>query len=285
MADNSVINVDQLVENVEKLHSLPTVYYRLDSAINDPHSSTSAIGEIISEDTGLSARLLKLANSAFFNFPSKVDTISMAVSIIGTRQIRDLALATSVVRLFDDIPDDIISMQDFWQHSIACGVCTRNLGYLQNASNAEAYFVAGLLHDIGSLAIYSQIPKAATKILEYINANHVSLTEVERKALKSDHAIIGSKLLKLWRLPPTLVEAVQYHHTPSKASVTTALIDSVHISDIVATAMMYGNSGDPMVPALDTAALERARVSENQLSKLVENMDKQYHEFIEIVMD
>lgn len=285
MADNSSINVDQLVDNVEKIHTLPTIYYRLDEAINNPSSSTSVIGEIISEDTGLSARLLKLANSAFFNFPSRVDTISMAVSIIGTRQIRDLALATSVINMFDGIPDDVINMQDFWKHSIACGVCSRSLGHLQNATNAETYFVAGLLHDVGSLAIYSQIPGAASKVLNYAREKQLSLTDVERKAFKADHATVGAKLLRRWKLPSHLVEAIQYHHTPSKAPIPNTLVDSVHIADIVATGMRYGNSGDLMVPVLDTNTLERTRTTENLLPKVVKSMNRQYKEFMEIVMD
>ena len=285
MSSVKKLDVNKIVENVEKLHSLPTIYHQLDKAINDPHSSTNQISAIISEDTSLTARLLKLANSAFFNFPSKVDTITMAVSIIGTRQIRDLALATSVIEMFDGIPENVINMESFWKHSIGCGVSARVLGNFRNSNNVETFFVAGLLHDLGSLAVYSQIPKAAKKILTYTKEKHVALVDVERKLMTADHPTIGSMLLKKWKLPHHLVEAVQYHHNPSKNLTPSDLCDTIHIADIISTGLALGDSGDTMVPKLDIDALSRSKITDSMLSKVVKTMDKQYQDFINIVLN
>ena len=285
MSSAKKLDVNKIVENVEKLHSLPTIYHQLDKAINDPHSSTNQISAIISEDTSLTARLLKLANSAFFNFPSKVDTITMAVSIIGTRQIRDLALATSVIEMFDGIPENVINMESFWKHSIGCGVCARVLGTFRNSNNVETFFVAGLLHDLGSLAVYSQIPKAAEKILGYAKEKHIALIDVERKLMTADHATIGSMLLKKWKLPHHLVEAVQHHHTPSKSLSPSDLCDTIHIADIISTGLALGDSGDIMVPKLDIDALSRSKITDTMLSRVVKTMDKQYQDFVNIVLN
>lgn len=284
MSDRKKIDVNQIIDNVEKLYSLPTIYHQLDAAINDPHSSTAQIGNIISEDTSLTARLLKLANSAFFNFPSKVDTITMAVSIIGTRQIRDLALATSVIEMFDGIPEDVINMESFWQHSIACGVSARVLGMMRHSNNVETFFVTGLLHDLGSLAIYSQAPKAAKKILDYVKGKQIALSDIEKKVMTADHSIVGSMLLKKWKLPHHLVEAVQHHHNPSAALTSSDLCDTIHIADVISTGLCLGNSGDPMVPKLDLDALQRSKVSETMLPKLLQTMDSQYQDFVSIVL-
>ena len=128
-----------------EIPSLPMIFTRIDEAVNNPRSSLADIGRIISEDSSLTARLLKIVNSAFYSFPSKIETISRAVTVVGTQQLRDLALATSVMKLFQGIPPDLINMEAFWKHSIACGVAARVLAAHKREANIERFFVAGIL--------------------------------------------------------------------------------------------------------------------------------------------
>lgn len=278
------MDAKKLVESVKKLYSLPNVYYQIDAAINDPNSSMGQIGAIISEDPALSARLLRLANSAFFNFPSKIDSISKAVSIIGTKQLRDLVLATSVVQLFKGIPGDVINMESFWRHSIACGVCARLLGTQLRENNVETYFVAGLIHDLGSLIMYSKIPESSKKIIAYCKAKEVLKSVVEAKALKFDHTEVGSLLLKSWQLPPNLIEAVACHHKPERSRNYTSLTDAVHISDFMVHALQYGASGEQFVPPLNEKAWERFGIADTVLPKIIGLLDKQYSDAVTIIL-
>jgi len=105
------ITLASLISSDVKIFSPPTIFLRLNDAVNNPRCSVTDFGNIISEDQGLTARLLKISNSAFYGYPSKIETISQAVLIIGTQQLRDLTLATSVVRLFEGIPEDLITME------------------------------------------------------------------------------------------------------------------------------------------------------------------------------
>jgi HD-like signal output (HDOD) protein len=176
------------------------IFTRIDEAVNNPRSSLADIGRIISEDSSLTARLLKIVNSAFYSFPSKIETISRAVTVVGTQQLRDLALATSVMKLFQGIPPDLISMEAFWKHSIACGVAARVRGSKREA-NIERFFVAGILHDIGRLILHAGSRLDAP---HWVVAMPVGIAlQGRNEELGFDHASLGRVLLEL-ELPASL---------------------------------------------------------------------------------
>ncbi len=216
------------------MSSLPEVFYRLREAVESPDSSFEEIGELIALDPGLSARLLRIVNSAFYGFPSKIDSIPHAASIIGTNQLLDLVLSTAVIRLFKNIPGKTISMRTFWEHSLSCGLGARIIANLKQEANPEGLFTAGLLHDIGILILCKKIPSLEKQALEFSQANHRGLYEAERLVMGFDHAIIGAGLLKLWKLPANLVEIVQYHHRNLPAHKNLSELRIVQAADALA---------------------------------------------------
>ena len=116
------ITPEELVKNVGELVSLPDVCIRVNQMVDDPNASAVAFGEVISQDPGLTARLLRIANSAFYGFSQEIDTVSRAVTIIGLGKLRDLVLATSTVDVFDKIPNELLTMENFWRHSLSCAL-------------------------------------------------------------------------------------------------------------------------------------------------------------------
>ncbi len=180
-----------LINDSGTVPSLPLIYEEITNTINDPNSSTNSIGDVISKDSGLTARLLRIANSALYNFPSTIDTISQAVIVIGIQQLRDLALGTSVVELFEGIADDLVNMDSFWRHSIACGIAARILATYRREANVERYFVAGVLHDIGRLIIYLKLSEEAREALVRCKGSGELLYKVEKEILGFDHAEVG----------------------------------------------------------------------------------------------
>src|SRR6185369_4373539 len=116
------LTLDRLVDETSTVYSLPLFYERLNETINHPRSSIDDISKIITEDQGLTARLRRLANSPMFGCYARVDSITKAVTTIGTQQLRDLALAASVMGVFKGIPDDLLNMTSYWRHCIACGI-------------------------------------------------------------------------------------------------------------------------------------------------------------------
>lgn len=279
------ITAEGLVRNVTKVYSLPSVYLELDRKINDPFANLEDIAAILLEDAGLSARLLRLANSALYSFPSRINTITRAITIIGTNQLRDLALATSVIALFKDIDQSKVNMELFWRHSIGAGIAARVIASYRGETNVERFYLMGLLHDIGRLIMYSQIPEVMQGLIARAHSNVAQLHDEERAALGFDHGRVGMLLLQGWRLPAQLVEAVGYHHTPVLSRSYALEASIVHVADILVNAAALGcSSGSHRVPKLDARAWEALGLSSALIPDILERVEQQYHDAVEIFL-
>ena len=274
---------ERIVRETHSLSSLPTVYYQLVEAIEKPTSSNRDIERILHSDSGLAARLLRIANCALYAFPSKIDTIGRAITVIGTAQLRELTLAASVIKMFDDIPNDVVNMQSFWTHSIACGICARALAGYRREPNTERLFVAGLLHDIGRVLMFSKIPQQAGEAMQQAAHTGELLFKVERELIGFDHAAVGYALLHQWKLPPQIVNAVHYHHRPALNNLNCdAAI--VHLADIITNAMQLGSSGEKNVPPLDSKAWDQIGLSPSILVPVTEQLMRQCDETIHTML-
>jgi putative nucleotidyltransferase with HDIG domain len=272
------MSLELLLKDVSSLPSLPLLYNRLDESINHPRSSIADIALILSEDQGLASRILKLANSPLFGYFSKIDTITQAVTIIGIQQVRDLALAISVMGLFKGIPEDLITMDRFWKHSIACALTARVLATSQRESNLERFFVAGILHDIGRLVMFLRIPDVCRDMIETAQQQRLCLYDVERQRLGFDHAAVGGALLRQWKLPTRVADPVENHHCCSLSGQFPREAAILHCSDIIAHALELGTSGQNLVPSLYPGAWERLGISTFQLPTLISQVEDQYEE-------
>ena len=264
-----------LVRGSVEVSSLPAIYTRLNEALNNPRASASQIADVIAEDTGLTARLLRLANSPFYGFPSRIETVSRAVLIIGTQQIRDLALATSVMSAFRGVPGDLVDMESFWLHSMATGVAARVLASQRREANVERFFVAGVLHDIGRLLLYKRLPAEARVALDRARDGDELLFESERAVMGCDHGGVGGALLEAWGIPASLQEVAACHHDPGRAERYPLEAAVVHVADILAHAMEMGTSGERAVPPLDPPAWERIGLPATVLAAVLDQADRQ----------
>lgn len=274
------LELDDLLKGYVEVSSLPMIYSKINDAINHPRTSMADIAKIISDDPGLTVRLLRLVNSAFYGFPSRIETITQALVIIGTNQLRDLALATSITSLFDGIPEDLISMESFWRHSIACGVGAKTLATYRNETHVERFLIAGMLHDIGRLILYKREGELARELLLQSRSKKDLLFRIEQERLGFDHAVLGRHLLQLWNLPVSLVEAVAFHHHPQKALQYPVEATLVHLADILVNALKWGSSGESYVPPLGERAWEGTGLSISILPSLIDSMDQQMEEIV-----
>ncbi|MBI4984717.1 MAG: HDOD domain-containing protein [Rhodocyclales bacterium] len=157
-----------LVKDISGLVTLPDVYLRISQLLDNPNSGAGDIAKAIARDPAFTLRLLKVANSALYRFPSAISTVTKAVSVIGTSQIRNLALSMSVAKSFAGLPNDLVSMENFWKHSLYCALVARHLGREARRCDPDALFTAGLLHDIGELVIFNRRPDAARSALQTV---------------------------------------------------------------------------------------------------------------------
>lgn len=274
------LTIERMVEDVSTIHSLPMFYTQLSQAIDHPRSSIADIAKIISEDQGLTARILKMANSPMFGYFSQIDTITQAVTIIGVLQVRDLALAVSVLDVFKGIPEDLANMEQFWKHSIATGLAARILAMSQREANLERFFVAGILHDVGRLVMYVRVPDLCRDLLEDCRANKGLLHPAEKLRFGFDHADVGGELLRRWKIPASVAEPVECHHDCRRVKEYAREASILHFADILAHALEFGNSGEKFVPALDIEVWQRLQLSVHFLSTLVNQLDASFGQTI-----
>jgi HD-like signal output (HDOD) protein len=277
------LDIRKLIEQSPQISSLPTIFYQINEAVEDPECSFVEIGEIISGDPSLAARLLRIVNSSFFGFPSKIETISHAVTIVGMAQLHDLALATTVVNQFKGIQKNLMSMEKFWLHSVATGLAARIIAVYRREPNADRFYLMGMLHDLGRLVLFLNVPEQMQKVMNSYEEGGV-LYEVENQTLGADHAGVVGMLLEMWKLPEMLQEAVAYHHMPSQSPRYPTAASIVHVADIIAHGMELGTCGERYVPPLNAKAWEMLDLPINLVSSIVEQVDRQANEAVEMFL-
>lgn len=272
------IDLKTLIDNTTDVVSLPDVFVRINELVNDPRSSAADIGRVIEQDTGLTARLLKIVNSPYYGFPSNITTISRAITIIGTRDLRDLALATTTVGVLSNLKNSQFNMENFWRHNLFCAVAARMLAERRHEHHAERFFVAGLLHDIGSLIMYQTIPDLADQALRQARDTDQALQTAETELLGYSHADVGAALARKWNLPANLIEVIEYHHQPERA--ITHPIDAavVHIANFIANLADPDSNRCQHVPQAEANAWSIAELSPGDLENIVPEVNARFNE-------
>lgn len=263
----------------DNVASPPSIFISLQKALKDPETTYVEFAYIISADPGLAARILKVVNSPFYGFSTKIDSIAHAINIIGTAKLTELALATLVIEKFKGIPKDLIHMDLFWKHSIACGLASKIIAKLKN-EDPDRFYLGGLLHDVGALLLYKQIPAKCRLIIKEARETEKNLFKVEKENLGFDHAELGGALLEKWLLPPILVEAVKYHNDPIKAELNTLYTFVVHLSDIIAYEMGLGTSGESVPPELNPETLNRLQLKPKNVDEVKHKIRDSFEEIV-----
>jgi len=280
-----VTHPEDVVGMAGEMATLPVIFVRINEAVENPNSSFSEIAQIISGDSALSARLLKIVNSAFYGFSNKIETISHAITIIGTAQLRDLVLATAVIEKFQGLPSKNINMKSFWLHSISCGLAARIIATYRHEQNPERFYVLGVLHDIGRLLMFLNIPDQMCETIEKADHEKMILHEAEKKVIGFDHAEMGGYLMEAWNLPFTFQDAITFSHDPSSTTpecVTETAI--LHVADLVSHVVEHGSSGEPHIPPLDEEAWGKIGLSPSILPSVVYQLDRHLDETIHMFM-
>ena len=200
----------QYAEKAEKLCVLPDVYLRLKELMDDEQSTLVDIANIIALDPALSSKLLKVANSALFNFPREIDTISRAIAILGTDEVHNLINTYGVTSAFSAIDTSIIDMDRFWEISVDCALLCKYLAQKKGIKNAKGLFVSGLLHNIGELVVMQSEPKKA----QYCQGYDKNETPWQRQqeVFGFTYADCSAELLNLWQLPQSIIAPIEQYH-------------------------------------------------------------------------
>lgn len=275
---------DKINVHSMKLPEIPAIVFELNDAISDPSSSAANVAQVVSKSPSLSARLLQIANSSFYGFPSKIDSISRAVTLIGNREISSLALGVSALTIFQDISKNLIDMRQILKHSFACGIISRIFAAQKNIPQTEQLFVSGLLHDIGRLVVYRYFPGHAKRLWRQSTESGKLLIQEEPSCLGCRHTDIGKFLLRKWKLPPALENNVAYHHRPSMAP-NPVHAGIVHVADILVNGMGIGTSGERHVPPLDEKVWDDLGISPKSFGMTIRQALHQLYALEKILKD
>ncbi|MGR9051389.1 MAG: HDOD domain-containing protein [Gammaproteobacteria bacterium] len=198
-----------------QLTSPPTLFFHLKKVIEDPTKSIRDAGVIIEKDPSLSMRLLKLVNSAFFGFPSKISSVTHAITVIGTQELQNLVLGTLIIEKFSSLPGGMMTMHDFWAMSLRSALTAKELAqYLEFKEYRESMFICGLLHDIGKLVFYRRIPGLAREVGLLVETSGAEEVATELRIIGFDHYQTGAELARLWQLPEIIIETMRQHCRP-----------------------------------------------------------------------
>lgn len=253
-------SVQELVSQIESLPSLPSVYEEILAELHSPDPSPQRVGNIVAKDLAMTAKILQLVNSAFFGLFSRVTNAVEAVRYLGIETVKALALSLHLFSELRPTPLEGFSVEELWEHSLKVAGAARAVAWndTHDPSIADASFTAGLLHDSGRLIMATKLPQRYAPILEQVAKEGRNLWEVERNSLGTSHGEVGAYLLGIWGLPQDVVEAVLFHHEPSRGLSSVGGVDpliAVHVSDAFLL-QRDGGPGGPAGPGPDRGHLD-----------------------------
>ena len=283
--------ISEIIESLpESVGSFSPALRHVEEVISRSYCTVDMVAEAVQTDVDLAARLMRYANSSDIAFAHQITSLAQAVSVIGTHQVTELIRVSQIIKCFSEIDVAEIEMVHFWQHSIACGIATREIGLLRKLPGRDQFFLAGLLHDIGRLIILSQMPEFAGKIFERYKKNNalglasLTLREAEVEVLGYDHQTIGQVALAKWGFNATITHAVGYHHHPTMAVTGHLAAAAVHVADHLVSAMKIGCSGETFIPQLKPQAWQLVGLEVEDVGPLVLKIDRSFKEIQDLVL-
>lgn len=245
-------DISQQLQSITHLVSLPEVYLQLQRTMEDPLSDIDDFAAVISADPNLTIAVLKVVNSAFYGFPAQIDSISRAINFLGIGQLHDLALGICAIASLK-LPNSVVSLKYFWRQSLICASLVKVIARAARYKQHDQIFVAGLLHDIGHLVLYSLQPQVAEQILEEHRCGGEPLHLIETRVLGLHYGQIGASLMEQWGLSEYLQQLTRFQPTPEAVTEQCQGLDLLHLSRILTEQIISDGNLDETLQALDMA--------------------------------
>ncbi len=275
------LSIPQLLRGNIELVSLPTVYAHIIELLKQPDASSYRIANAIDKDPSLTVRLLRLVNSPFYGFAGKIDSVSRAVSLLGTNELTNLTLGITVVKQFGQVPSDVLNMDSFWRHSIRCGLFASYFAEVLGEKEPQAYFTGGLLHDIGRLVMLERMPRQYAAAVAKARQEHMPMCRAEQEYLKMDHNLIGKFLAEKWRLSSALTRMIGGHHSPRLAHYSREAC-LVHLADIFAHASGHQALLVNEIPELQQRAWTETGLTPEMIAPALVKVDQEFKQIVRV---
>lgn len=245
-----------LISQIDSLPSLPSLYMEIMNEISSSDSSMVRVGDIISHDVGMTAKILQIVNSAFFGLKTHISSPAQAASMLGLDTIRSLILTSKVFSSVEQQKSDL-DLDALWQHSLHVGSLAREIAITEelDTKNRDYALMAGMLHDVGKLVLATCLPVEYVKVMALMRENNIAQWQAEQKILGCTHMEVGAYLLGIWGLPNQIIEALAYHDNPGRSvgdEITPLTV--VHVANALVVA---DEMGTDVTELLDMKYIER----------------------------
>lgn len=265
-----VISLEEIVREVNDLPTMPGIAVQVIRLTEDPYSTVKQLNEVICQDQSMTAKVLRLSNSAYYGYSRRIATIVEAIGVLGFSTIRDLVVAASVNNVLNrEVQGYQMARGEIWRHSITCAMTARAIARHVRFPAADRAFIAGLMHDIGKVILNIYMVDFYGEIIKRARQEQRPFSAVEEDVLGFTHATVGGMVADKWNLPTDQVEAITCHHTPLDAKENPQLTAIVHLADIVCMAMGIGLGGDALHYSLAGETLTLFGLSEPDMELIM----------------
>lgn len=269
-----------ILGKVKDLPSLPQVVNHVLDVMDDARSSVKDVAHAMEEDPALTAKVLRVANSAYYAPRSEITSVSYAIARMGLGEVRNLIITTGVVSSMKGRKLGNLNYEDYWRHCLSVAIVARVVNdhaplapkYLKATENP--YFVAGLLHDIGILILDQNVSSVYSEVLNHAMDSGRPLAEVEQGILGSDHQEVGGFICNKWHLPQLVGLTARFHHAPEKAAAEDQVFVSViHVADAVCVKSGAGRFLGHAAEVIQPFAMSALGLGEADIDAIVANVD------------
>ena len=260
--------IASIFRTAETLPTLPGVVRRLTLMADTGTATTEELARLVNTDQVLAGKVLKLVNSVLFGFSGRIATVSGAIILLGVNVVKSLAVSSAV---FEIMEKHVLGL---WTHSMGVAAAANVLATHLHLPDAEEISTAGLLHDIGKVVVKLNFPEETDRLNGLAESLGITMVEAERQHLGVDHAEIGGRVARHWRLPDRLVEPIAFHHDVSCSVTHRQRTAVIHLADILIRASAFDDTLRAAVPTLDPAAWEALDLTEDLLASVIGEMEE-----------
>jgi len=270
------VTAAEIVNQTVELATLPEVTMRIVEVVQDPRSTAHDLHKIVSNDPALSARVLRVVNSAFYGLPGQIGSIDRAIMMLGLNAVKNIAIAASLSKMFrSSLISDDFSGKELWTHSVAVGACNKLITTAIGLALPDESFLGGLIHDLGLVALMQSQTEKLQKVVE-LSKTGIAFIQAERQVIGTDHQQIGMALASHWKFPRSFQYVTGYHHNPLELAQENRLLAVVtHISDILCSHLGLGVSITAQSETVDDQLLREIGVTAQHIETISDHIEEE----------
>ena len=266
----------KIAEQTVELSTLPEITMRIVQVVQDPRSTAHDLHKIVANDPALSSRILRVVNSAFYNLTGQIGSIDRAIMLLGLNAVKNIAIAASLSKMFKTATQcDDLNGKDLWTHSVAVGAANKLLTSAMGLSLPDEAFLAGLIHDIGLVAVMQTGGDNLIEIVQRVKSG-IPFCQAENAVLNTNHQEIGKALATRWKFPRSFQYVTGYHHQPTELAPENRLLAVVtHVSDILCSEKGLGQTLTVSDNEITPELLQEMNLTEQSLTEVSDNIEQE----------